>query len=149
MKKKIFTSIRINACIEEVWQTLTDFENYSEWNPFIKSLSGEVKKGNQITVKLQGMTFKPIVTAFDKHKEFKWLGHLLFKGLFDGEHRFYLKENRDGTTTLEHSENFNGVLVMWFSKSLDRDTQKGFEKMNQAIKERAERIAIQQVPIPL
>ncbi len=142
MKKIIFTSIRINASTEEVWQILTDFEKYPQWNPFIKSLSGEVKEGRQITVRLKGMTFKPIVKTFNKHIEFRWLGHFGFKGLFDGEHRFFLKDNSDGTTTFEHSENFSGLLVRLFSKSLDRDTQKGFEEMNKEIKLRAEELSI-------
>ncbi|WP_228479091.1 SRPBCC family protein [Flavobacterium soyangense] len=46
-----------------------------------------------ITAKIEpleakGMTFKPKVLAFETNKEFRWLGHLLFPGLFDGEHKF-------------------------------------------------------------
>ncbi|MCB0703645.1 MAG: SRPBCC family protein, partial [Ignavibacteriae bacterium] len=61
MEKQIKTSITINASKEKIWKILTDFENYPEWNSFIKSVTGEVKVGNQIQIKLQGMTFKPVV----------------------------------------------------------------------------------------
>jgi len=139
MAKQIKTSITINASKKKIWKILTDFENYSEWNSFIKSVTGEVKVGNQIKVKLQGMTFKPVVLTFNKNTELKWLGHLWFKGLFDGEHKFKLTENENGTTKFEQNENFSGILVKLFSKSLDKDTKMGFEQMNEELKLRAEK----------
>jgi len=139
MTKQIKTSITINASKKKIWKILTDFENYSEWNSFIKSVTGEVKVGNQIKVKLQGMTFKPVVLTFNKNTELKWLGHLWFKGLFDGEHKFKLTENENGTTKFEQNENFSGILVKLFSKSLDKDTKMGFEQMNEELKLRAEK----------
>ena len=88
MATEIKTSIIINANPEKIWTTLTNFENYSSWNPFIKSLSGEVSVGNKIKVEFEEMTFKPKVLVFTKNKEFKWVGHLLFPGVFDGKHHF-------------------------------------------------------------
>ncbi|REH48896.1 hypothetical protein C7448_105179 [Tenacibaculum gallaicum] len=139
MAKQIKTLITINASKEKIWKILTDFENYPEWNSFIKSVTGEVKVGNQIQIKLQGMTFKPIVLTFNENTELKWLGHLWFKGIFDGEHKFKLTDNGNGTTNFEQSENFSGILVKLFSKSLDKDTKSGFEKMNLELKLRAEK----------
>jgi hypothetical protein len=139
MAKQINTSITINASKEKIWKTLTDFEKYPEWNSFIKSVTGEVKVGNQIQIKLQGMTFKPIVLTFKENTELKWLGHLWFKGLFDGEHKFKLTDNGNGTTNFEQSENFSGILVKLFAKSLDKDTKNGFEQMNRELKLRAEK----------
>ncbi len=96
MAKHITTSIRINSDLETVWQVLTDFKKYPEWNPFIKSIEGEVAVGQKIEAKLAGMTFKPEVLVYEVNKELKWLGHLWVKGLFDGEHRFLLTENQNG-----------------------------------------------------
>ncbi len=138
MEKKIQTEIIINAPKEKVWKVFTDFENYPYWNPFITSLTGEVNAGNTIKVELGGMTFKPKVLAYEKEKELRWLGHLMFKGLFDGEHIFELKDNGDGTTTFMQSENFNGLLVRIFSKRLDEETKPGFELMNRILKGIAE-----------
>ena len=142
MAKQIKTSITINASKESVWKILTDFENYPKWNSFIKSVTGILKVGNQIKVELQGMTFKPVILTCDEYAEIKWLGHLWFKGLFDGEHKFKLTDNGDGTTNFEQSENFNGLLVKLFSKSLDKDTKNGFERMNRELKFRAEKDTI-------
>ena len=138
MTKQIKTSITINASKEKVWQILTDFSAYPEWNPFIKSINGEVKVGNRIQIKLPEMTFKPTVLTYTKNTELKWLGHLWFKGLFDGEHKFYISDNGNGTTNFEQSEIFKGVLVKLFSKKLDKDTKKRFQQMNRELKLRAE-----------
>lgn len=138
MKHQLLTSIRINATAETVWNILTDFEQYPNWNPFVKSLTGKVKKGNQIQVKLQNMNFQPIVVSYQHNKEFKWLGHLWMKGLFDGEHQFKLTDNGDGTTTFEQNEYFNGILVKPFLKMIENDTKKGFIQMNEQLKARAE-----------
>ena len=138
MAKQIKTSININASREIIWKILTDFEKYPEWNPFITSLTGNVIVGNRIKIKLQNMVFKPKVLIFNKNSELKWLGHFGFKGLFDGEHKFYLSDNDDGSIHFEHSEKFSGILVPLFWKKLNSETRKGFEQMNEKLKEMAE-----------
>jgi len=84
------------------------------------------------------MTFTAKVLAFEKNKEFRWLGHLFIKGLFDGEHCFQLTDNGDGSTTFRQSEQFGGILVPLFNKMIEVNTRNGFEAMNKKLKERAE-----------
>lgn len=140
MAKELTTKILINASPEKVWSVLTNFNAYPNWNPFITSITykEEVHVGNKIKAKIDGMTFKPKVLAFDINQEFRWIGHLFLTGLFDGEHRFQLIDNGDGTTTFIQSEIFKGILVPLFNKKLDTDTKNGFEAMNQKLKELAE-----------
>lgn len=138
MAKEIITSIIINAPIHEVWKVLSDFSRYPEWNPFVLSLTGDVKKGNRIRVKLPGMNFSPVVKAFETNKELRWLGHLFIPGLFDGEHRFELVDKGNNTTGFIHAERFSGILVPLFRKMLDTTTKAGFENMNDALKMRVE-----------
>ena len=144
MAKEIKTEITINASPEKVWAILTDFKNYPSWNPFIKSIKGEAKVGNKIIANLQppdakGMTFKPKVLAFNPNQEFRWLGHLLFPGLFDGEHKFEIIDNGNGTCTFIQSEKFKGILVPLFKNMLDKNTLNGFKQMNHQLKELAEK----------
>lgn len=143
MAKEIKTEILIHSIPEKIWSILTNFDNYPNWNPFIKSIKGKVKVGNKITVRIEppeskGMSFKPEVLKFETDKELSWLGHLLFTGLFDGEHKFELIDNGNGTTTFRQSENFKGILVPLFEKQLDNNTKRGFEEMNEKLKELAE-----------
>jgi hypothetical protein len=143
MVKKIKTEILINATSEKIWSILTNFDNYPNWNPFIKSINGEVKVGGKIKVRIEppqakGMIFTPIILTFVTYKELSWLGHLLFAGIFDGEHKFELINNANGTTTFIQSEKFTGILVSLFKKQLDNNTKKGFEEMNKKLKELTE-----------
>lgn len=141
--KEIKTEILINASPEKVWAIFSDFNNYPNWNPFIKLLSGEVKVGNKIMVTIEPynskpISFKPKVLAFETNKEMRWLGRLLFGGLFDGQHQFELIDNSNGTTTFKQSEIFKGILMPFFSKKKMENTRKGYEAMNQKLKELAE-----------
>lgn len=137
MAKEIKTSISINATPEQVWKVLTDFKSYPKWNPFILSLEGNVAVGNKIKAKIappesKSMTFKPKVLEFAPNKKFVWLGHLLFKGIFDGQHQFELIDNGDGTTLFIQSERFSGILKGMLN--LEK-TKRGFESMNEKLKE--------------
>jgi hypothetical protein len=143
MAKEIKTEIVINATPKKIWSILTNFDNYPNWNPFIKSIKGDVKVGYQITARIEppqakAMTFKPKVLTFETNKELSWLGHLWFPGLFDGEHKFALIDNGNGTATFIQSEKFKGILVPLFNKMLDNNTKRGFEEMNIKLKELAE-----------
>lgn len=143
LKKEVRTEIVINSSPEIIWDVLMNFESYPEWNPFIKSIQGNPKVGGRITAKIQPpeskeMTFKPTVLTNEKHKSFSWLGQLYFKGLFDGEHIFELVDNGNTTTTFIQREKFSGILVPLLKKMLDNNTRKGFEAMNQKLKELAE-----------
>jgi hypothetical protein len=138
MAKEIRTSIDIQASPETVWQILMDFNKYSKWNSFIKSIDGEAKKESTLEVQLQGMIFKPKVVELKHAIEFSWLGKFWIKGLFDGRHSFQIKELEDGTTRFIHSECFKGLLVNLLWKSIGKETEDGFRKMNEQLKARAE-----------
>lgn len=140
---KIKTEILIHSTPDKVWDVFTDFENYPKWNPFIKSVKGEVKLYNKIKVKIRQsdtkeMGFKPKIKTLSVNKELSWLGHLWFPGLFDGEHKFELIDHKNGTTTFIQSETFKGLLVSLLKKQLENNTKKGFEEMNMKLKKMVE-----------
>ena len=142
--KLLHTSIVINASPAKVWKELIDFTSYPGWNPFIRSIKGTPIPGNTIQVTLQPPNSKPIlmkprVLVFEQQKELRWIGILGIPRIFDGEHVFKIQENNDGTTTLHHFERFRGILIPFLSKLINKTTRKGFELMNAALKERAEK----------
>lgn len=144
--KVLETEIQISASPEKVWSILIDLEKYSEWNPFIKNAVGQIKVGERLKVCIsppdgKEMVFKPTVKSVNENKEFSWLGHFLFSGVFDGEHIFKIEPIKDGCLLIQ-KENFSGLLVPLFWGSLDKNTRAGFDQMNRAIKERAENESI-------
>lgn len=141
--KNIQTEILINTDITKVWDVLLNFDNYPKWNPFITSISGERKLGNRLTVSInppggKGMTFKPNILTLEANKEFRWKGKLGINGIFDGEHYFILESVDKDITKFIQGEKFSGLLVHFTGKMLDK-TQKGFQLMNESIKNKCER----------
>ncbi len=141
--KLIYSEITIQATPDKVWAVLTDFNSYPLWNPFIKSFIGTPVVGQQIEAKIcppgaKGMTFRPTILQYNKHKELRWIGKLFISHLFDGEHTFMLTDNGDGTTTLMQYERFRGILLPFFGNMLDVNTIDGFKQMNAALKARVE-----------
>jgi hypothetical protein len=144
--KEIRTEIEIDAPVKVVWSILTDFARYAQWNPFIREISGELRRGAQLQVNLgppgkRAMRFKPIVQMVEPQKAFRWLGHLFFSGLFDGEHIFEVETVGQNAARFIQREKFNGILVGIFRKSLDTDIKNGFIAMNEALKREAEKTA--------
>ncbi len=142
--KEIKTEITINASPSRIWKILMEFDRYPGWNPFIKSITGQPIKGSKISARLEppdasGMTIKPKILEVKKEEEFRWLGHLVVPGLFDGEHVFELIDNKNGTTTFIQREIFKGILITLFKKLLDDNTRRGFVAMNQQLKIESEK----------
>jgi hypothetical protein len=137
----IETTIDIAASADRIWDILIRFDDYPGWNPFVTSIAGAAHEGSGLLVRIQppgraGMTFKPIV-MMARDYQLVWVGHLLLPGLFDGEHRFRI-ETHGGMCRFHQSERFSGILVPLFGAGLFAATQRGFEAMNVALKQRAE-----------
>ena len=140
---EIRTEIAIAAPAERVWAILTDFQAYPTWNPFIRSIEGRAETGTKLRARIEppggsAMVFKPTVLAAVAPREFRWLGHLWFPGLFDGEHIFEIHDTPGGGVRLVQREQFRGILVPLFKKMLLNNTLRGFELMNEKLRERAE-----------
>lgn len=136
------TEIEIDAPPSEVWGVLTDFERYHEWNPFIPRISGELSAGGRLDVTVappesSDFDFHPRVLAVTPDEELRWRGHLLADFLFVGEHFFQLKPTEEGKTRFVHGEDFGGILLRFFGRTLTT-TARGFVYMNQALKRRVE-----------
>ena len=141
--KELHSEIQIDAPAERVWKLLTDFDSYPQWNPFIRNIIGQPAPGDRLEVRLappggRAMTFRPKVLTAEPQRELRWLGHLLAPGLFDGEHSFSIQALDENRIRFVQREAFKGLLVPLFARSLETNTQRGFEEMNRAFKERAE-----------
>jgi hypothetical protein len=139
---EIRTELEIAAPASEVWQVLTDFPRYGEWNPFITEISGALAEDAKIRVLLslpegRDLHFSPRLVRCQVNRELSWRGHFLFPGLFDGEHFFRLETLGERRTRIVQGENFSGILVRFASTPITR-AARGFVYMNQALKRRME-----------
>jgi hypothetical protein len=123
MSKELFSSTEIDAPAEQVWAILTDFAGFKSWNPFVVDARGHAEVGSQLTLRMQPVG---------------WLGRFRVPGLFDADHSFVVKPLGASCTALVQREQFSGLLVPFFRRSLDRGTLPAFEAMNAALKDQAE-----------
>lgn len=86
------------------------------------------------------MSIAPTILRADPGRELRWRGSLPIPGLFQGEHVFELQPLGEDRTRFVHRERFSGLLVpLLWKKLLNVDTRAGFEAMNRALKQEAER----------
>lgn len=142
--KRICTTIDIEASINDVWNILSDFKGYHNWNPFITSISGELKTGEVLEAKFKPnnsfqFNLKPLVLNVEVNKEIRWKGHFLTKGLFDGDHILRIEEMEDGNVHFINCEKFTGILVPILMYMIKKDTEKSFIAMNEQLKKMAEK----------
>ena len=59
MGQTIETEIEIDAPVDRVWATFSDFGQWPEWNPFAVSLKGRVAVGEKLEVRLDTPNGRP------------------------------------------------------------------------------------------
>src|SRR5271154_7013983 len=92
----IETQIDIAASASRLWQILTDFPAYSDWNPFITKIEGRPEVGARLRVRISppGRTevmFKPTILMVAREWELRWRCRRIVPGFFDGEHSFQIR----------------------------------------------------------
>lgn len=136
--KELRSEIEINAPPGNVWEALIDCPGIPE------PMRTEIRAGRvgaQLKVHLgagrRGATFKMKLLRVVPALELRWKGHLWIPGLFDGEHIFEIKQLPDRRVLFVQREIFGGLFLPFLSGTLS-DTERQFEEMNGALKERAE-----------
>jgi len=138
------TVVEIAAPIERVWALLSDFAAYPQWNPFITAVTGRLRKGARLELHLAPPERPPVMVrarllVIRKPTVLRWSGEVVAPGLFDGIHSFQLESLGESSCRLRQSERLFGVLAPMLAPGLLDSTRAGYEAMNRALKERAER----------
>ena len=140
--KSLHAGIDIDAPAERVWQIVSDFGQYSDWNPFIVRAAGEprVDERLDITIAAPGMkpvSFRPRVLDVEPGRLIRWKGEFKLPGLFDGRHALIVDALDGGRSRFTTHEDVTGILLPFVGKVMTA-SQQGFELMAQAVKKRAE-----------
>jgi hypothetical protein len=125
--KEYHTHIEINAPRNEVWNSLTSFENYGEWNPLVSELTGDISEGGTINTRIVPLnkTFSVKLLSYRENEEIIWKGRQVASFLLAGKHYYRLKEHKENVTILEHGEYFTGFLSTFIPKRLLEKNGKG------------------------
>lgn len=126
-----------------MWQVLTDFAAYPDWNPFLTRVVGPLETGARLEMQLvqpggaQG-NFRPTVLVVAPPNELRWLSPLLPGGLFNGEHRFAIEPSAPGHVRFLQEERFSGLFSPLLHGLVTQLGRSKFDAMNWALKARVE-----------
>jgi hypothetical protein len=145
--KEIHTQLNIKTSAERAWNVLIDFNNYSQWNPFIRKINGAPKVGTKLEIHLHTASgkrriYRPMLTKLEPYHELRWYGKSFLPGIFNGERIFTIEALEVNHIRFLHREIFTGLGVALAGDRLDRDLHQSFEKMNNAFKEKLEKADI-------
>lgn len=131
--------VEITAPPEVVWEVLTGFEQWPDWNPDVRSMSfaGPVAPGSEFRWKAGPGTIVSTLEEVDRPRYIRWRGRTMsIKAMH--EWRF---EPSNGGTRVETEESFSGLLARLFrgslQKTLDRSTESGLEHLKRESERRA------------
>lgn len=138
--KEYHTKVDIVAPVEKVWNVLTDFEKYDNWNPLVSNVTGDIAEGGTIYATITPLenTFAAQLLSFKRNQELVWQGKRVAAFLLAGQHYYRLKERSTSLTTLEHGEYFTGILSNFISSRLLTKMKNAFVEHNTALKNRIE-----------
>lgn len=137
------TTFPINAPSDVVWGVLVDFERYSEWNPSLPSIAGDLRVGSTVSLTL-GMPGRPSpkvkarLTEVVPRRRLTWHGNAGADWLFAGDREFVIEEGDHDTVRFTHVEDVHGVLFPVFHAVMGTAIQRSHDAFNAALTRRAE-----------
>ena len=137
--KQLRVETEIDAPPDAVWDVLTDFAAYEEWNPFFTRATGDLREGGTVDVDIEAprrpsLSMTMTITTVARRRRLQWVGRLVSPWLFEGRHTFDLQALEDDRTRFVNREQFSGILAPILTLGL-RDE---YEAMNRALADRVE-----------
>jgi uncharacterized protein YndB with AHSA1/START domain len=130
-------SIEIAAPPEMVWDVLTRFDDWPQWNPQVKSISfeGPLAAGSEFRWKAGPGTIVSTLEQVEPPRFVRWRGRTMsIKAI----HEWRL-EPRNGGTLVETEETYSGVVARLFRGQLQKILDKALEEGLEHLKREAER----------
>ncbi len=144
MKRAVEYRLGVQAPAEIVWEVVSDFETWHQWNPLYRKAAGQMKIGTALTLEqhLPGQPAKvitPVVQDWVPYEQLHWRSTRL--GGFVTAIRYLEIENMGPeNSTFSNGELFIGMLLRFISRDERRKLRAAFTEMGEAVRDRAEAI---------
>jgi hypothetical protein len=134
---KSSAEIDIGAPPEAVWEVVTRFDNWPNWNPEVKSMSfaGPLAPGTEFRWKAGPGTIVSTLDRIEPPRYIAWRGRTL---TIDAYHEWWLQP-RDGGTHVRTEESFSGLVARLVRGTLQKTLDKSLEDGLRHLKWEAER----------
>ncbi len=142
MKRAVEHRTGVKAPAELVWEIISDFSTWGDWNPIHRKAEGQMKIGTPLTIEhaLPGepvRVIQPIVQDWVPYEQLHWRSSRL--GGFVTAVRYIEIENMGPeNSTFSNGELFMGMLVRWVSRDERRKLRAAYAQMGEALRQHAE-----------
>lgn len=141
--RELRTEIQISAPIDRVWQVLTDFDHWQDWNPMVNQVSGIATLHSKLNITMRGpggkdaMKYQPTLLEVSPPRSLRWRATMMSGLMFTNDRVFELTE-KNGGTVLVNKEEFSGLMVPLFWGKMNQFVVPMLEGMNKALKAKME-----------
>lgn len=140
------TEVVIDVPRQLVWDQVTDFEAYSDWNPFVLEAHADFQVGATIRfledLKQFGQHWIDAqFLSIDPPNSFVWQGHFGAPFLFTVCHSFLFEAVSEHQTRFIQSHENSGLLIPYLAwRGIYYVSYQGYLNYDQSLKERCESI---------
>lgn len=133
---KAAKQIYIQAKPEQVWNILTEINNWVKWNTKITkaAIGQKPEAGTPFSWTVNGARIKSILHTVEKNRAFGWSG-TTFGG--SAIHNWYL-EPKDGGTLVKVEESMQGWLIRLFKNKMNKDLANDMQFWLEMLKKESE-----------
>lgn len=136
--------VLIGAPQQLVWEQMTDFKDYPQWNPFVREAHAEFAIGKKIRF-LEDMKqfgqhwLEAKFLLIEPHQRIVWKGHFGAPFLFAVRHSFIFEAVSKHQTRFTQIHENSGWLIPYLAwRGVYCASYQGYLDYNQALKERCE-----------
>lgn len=150
---EIDESYEVRASAEVLWQVITDFDRYPDWNPFVISCAAALREGQPIDMKVQlfkhfAQPQRETILEVNPGVSFRYgLGPNRLGALSSVRSHEVEPRGPDRSHYRSHFR-LTGWLAPLTNAWLGRRLEHGFSSMSRALVTRAEALALRQEPLP-
>ena len=152
MQRAVEHRTGVKAPAELVWEVISDFATWKDWNPVHPRMEGEMRIGTTLTVDLvlgegPATTLQPVVQDWVPYEQLHWRTKRL-RGFVTAIRYLEIENMGPQNSTFSNGELFMGPLVRWVSRDERRRLRAAYTRMGEAVRERAEAIWSQRLKSP-
>ena len=142
MQRAVEHRTGVKAPAELVWEVISDFSTWKDWNPVHPRMEGEMRIGTTLTVDLvlgegQVTTIQPIVQDWVPYEQLHWRTKRL-RGFVTAIRYLEIESMGPENSTFSNGELFMGSLVRWVSRDERRKLRAAYTRMGEAVRDHAE-----------
>lgn len=144
MQRAVEHRTGVQAPAEIVWEVISDFTSWSDWNPIHPRIEGELRIGTPLTVEVvlgegQASTIQSVVQDWVPFEQLHWRTRRL-RGFVTAIRYLEIENMGPANATFSNGELFMGPLVRWVSRDERRRLRAAYTRMGEAVRDRAETI---------